>query len=395
MTILGATSGDTGSAAIHGLRGKKGLSCFILYPLDRVSPIQERQMTTVPDKNIHCLRVKGTFDDCQDMVKAGFMDEPFREAMHLGAVNSINFARVLAQITYYFYGYFQVVRETGESSPVNFSVPTGNFGDVLACHYAKQMGLDVGKLVVGTNENDILARFFASGLYERKAPMCSISPSMDICVSSNFERYLFHSMQQDAASVRQLMSHFEGPLGIPPPHLEHISMSQCVLIGEVKNGQGTASEGKLRVSDAVLSRMRADGFVARSATTEEALSTIRNTFQDDRYLMCPHTACGVVAASKLNLLTPRTVCLVTAHPAKFYESVGRAVSDLPPLPQELEELKVLPVRLSDIPNDLAVCQRLMKERVLGSDRHWSVLSVGFPLVAALTAGWVITQWKYQ
>mmetsp|Transcript_32417 Transcript_32417/g.85236 ORF Transcript_32417/g.85236 Transcript_32417/m.85236 type:complete len:362 (+) Transcript_32417:846-1931(+) len=163
LTIMGATSGDTGSAAIYGLRGKKNVHCFILYPKGRVSLIQEQQMSTVPDSNIHCLRVEGTFDDAQDIVKAAFMDTEFRNKVRLGAVNSINWARVLAQMTYYFYSYYRVTDQAKGVKKVSFSVPTGNFGDILAGFYAKKMGLPVGKLVVGTNENDILHRFFSSG----------------------------------------------------------------------------------------------------------------------------------------------------------------------------------------------------------------------------------------
>ena len=191
MAVLGATSGDTGSAAIYGLRGKKGVDCIILFPNGRVSPIQERQMTTVPDSNIHCVAIDGTFDDCQDIVKASFNTPVFRDKVHLGAVNSINWCRVLAQTTYYYWSYLRVTDENKDVKEVHYSVPTGNFGDILAGFYSKQMGLPVGKLVVATNENDILHRFFTKGEYHREDIAHSISPSMDICVSSNFERYLY------------------------------------------------------------------------------------------------------------------------------------------------------------------------------------------------------------
>merc|ERR1740138_713039 len=241
LTIMGATSGDTGSAAIYGLRGKKGLNCFIHYPKGRVSKIQEQQMTTVQDSNIHCVRVEGTFDDCQDIVKGAFMDAEFKNKVKLGAVNSINWARVLAQMTYYFYSYFHVTngRMFG-SKKVNFSVPTGNFGDILAGYYAKRMGLPLGKLVVGTNENDILARFFQNGEYEKFKIAPSISPSMDICVSSNFERYLFHLFGNDSGTLRALMEAFD----------------------------------------------------AERANTKEVLEFIQNFNKKEKYLYCPHSACG-------------------------------------------------------------------------------------------------------
>ena len=184
LAVLGATSGDTGSAAIYGLRGKKGVDCIILYPAGRVSEIQERQMTTVQDDNIHCVAIAGgTFDDCQDIVKASFNDAAFRDSVSLGAVNSINWCRVLAQTTYYFWSYLRITDMEKNVTKVNFSVPTGNFGDILAGYYAKRMGLPVGDLIVATNENDILHRFFTKGEYHRENIRETISPSMDICVS--------------------------------------------------------------------------------------------------------------------------------------------------------------------------------------------------------------------
>lgn len=168
LAVMGATSGDTGSAAIYGLRGKKGVDCIILFPTGRVSEIQERQMTTVPDDNIHCVSVDGTFDDCQDIVKASFADKEFRDHVKLGAVNSINWCRVLAQTTYYFWSYLRVTDLEKGVGKVNFSVPTGNFGDILAGYYSKKMGLPVGDLIVATNENDILHRFFSNGEYHRE-----------------------------------------------------------------------------------------------------------------------------------------------------------------------------------------------------------------------------------
>jgi threonine synthase len=209
LTILGATSGDTGSAAIYGLRGKANVRCFILYPKGRTSAIQERQMTTVPDKNVQCIAVEGTFDDCQNIVKASFQDPEFRDAVRLGAVNSINWARVLAQITYYFWAYFRITDFDPSIQRLSFSVPTGNFGDVLAGYYAKRMGLPVDQLLVATNVNDILHRFFTTGNYHKADVTQTSSPSMDISISSNFERYLFELAGRDHAKLKDWMTGFE------------------------------------------------------------------------------------------------------------------------------------------------------------------------------------------
>jgi threonine synthase len=335
------------------------VECFILYPLGRVSKIQEQQMATVPDANIHCLRVDGTFDDCQDIVKAAFMDEPFRAKVGLGAVNSINWARVLAQMTYYFYAYYQVAKQRTSSGkaggpvnfkaggPVNFSVPTGNFGDILAGYYAKRMGLPVGKLVVGTNENDILARFFATGHYEKHSIAASISPSMDICVSSNFERYLFHLAGDDAPSLRALMEAFEAKKGG----------------ATVTNVFGTASPGKLSVAPEFLVKAKAEGFAGERANTAEVLASIKATYETDKYLFCPHSACGVVAAEKLGLLDDNMVCLATAHAGKFYAgAVDKAISPLPPLPPALAAVQSMPMRMTDLACDQSACQEVVLER---------------------------------
>ena len=192
ITILGATSGDTGSAAIHGLRGKKNVNCFIMYPNGKVTEVQERQMTTIPDANVHCICIDdGDFDDCQAIVKAAFADASFRDEVKLGAINSINWARVLAQITYYFYSWLRVTdANPGKAhiSKLNYAVPTGNFGDILAGYYAKRMGLPVDRLVVCANENDVLHRFLQTGVYRKSPATLTIAPSMDISISSNFER---------------------------------------------------------------------------------------------------------------------------------------------------------------------------------------------------------------
>jgi len=331
LAVLGATSGDTGSAAIYGLRGKKGVDCVILYPRGRVSEIQERQMATVADSNIHCLAVDGTFDDCQDLVKASFADSKFRDRVKLGAVNSINWCRVLAQTTYYFWSYLRVTDQSKDKSSVNFSVPTGNFGDILAGYYAKRMGLPVGKLIVATNENDILHRFFTKGEYHRYDIAQSISPSMDICVSSNFERYLYHLADEDAVILESWMKAFE-------------------------------STGKLTITGKKLDEARRD-FLSARADTSQTLKTIHQYYEKYGYMLCPHSAVGVNAIQQLGEVNFSTVCLATAHWAKFPDACKRAVDPLPTLPLELLRLYNLPMRSTNSPNSLQTVEKIMEERI--------------------------------
>lgn len=331
LTVLGATSGDTGSAAIYGLRGKKGVDCVILYPKGRVSEIQERQMTTVPDANIHCVSVEGTFDDCQDIVKASFADPAFRERVKLGAVNSINWCRVLAQTTYYFWSYLRVTDKHPLADEVHFSVPTGNFGDILAGYYAKRMGLPVGKLIVATNENDILHRFFTKGEYHRKDIHGTISPSMDICVSSNFERYLYHLAGDDPATLANWMKAFE-------------------------------STGKLTIAGKKLEEARRD-FMSARCDTSMTLETIKQYSDKHKYVLCPHSAIGVSAIHQTKMVHPNTVCLATAHEGKFPDAVNRAVDPLPEPPAELKKLWTMEMRRTFCPNDAKKVQDLVEAKI--------------------------------
>jgi threonine synthase len=329
LAVLGATSGDTGSAAIYGLRGKKGIDCIILFPRDRVSPIQERQMTTVQDSNIHCVAVEGTFDDCQDLVKASFDSPEFRERVKLGAVNSINWCRVLAQMTYYFWSYLRVTDDpVFKDAKVGFSVPTGNFGDVLAGFYSKQMSLPVGKLIVATNENDILYRFFTKGEYHREPIAKSISPSMDICVSSNFERYLFFLAGNDSLKLFEWMTTFE----------------------ETK---------KLTITGDLLEKARSD-FSSVRTDTKMTLETIRSYNDKYGYVLCPHTAVGVNALYQTGDVNESMVGLATAHEGKFPDAVKQAVDPLPTPPEQLAKLLDLPTRVSNCPNDLEAVQEFMQ-----------------------------------
>ena len=312
LNIVGATSGDTGSAAIYGVRGKERIQVFILHPKGRVSPIQERQMTTVLDANVHNIAVRGTFDDAQAIVKALFSDLEFKSAYHLGAVNSINWARILAQNDYYFYAWGRV--SGGDlGRRLSFAVPTGNFGDVFAGYLAKRMGLPVDRLVIGTNRNDILARFVETGVYALGDQVYqTLSPAMDIQIASNFERYLYYLHDGDAAEVRALLD-------------------------------GMQRSGQLAVDGARLAQVRAD-FDAVAVSDAETLEQIRSTFAQSGTILCPHTAVGVRAARGRSDL----VCLATAHPAKFNEAVRDAIGQDAPLPPKLQGLLDKASRCTDL-----------------------------------------------
>ncbi len=319
INLLAATSGDTGSAAIHGVRGRRRQRIFVLHPRGRVSAVQELQMTTVPDANVHNLAVDGTFDDCQNVVKALFRDLAFRDAHRLGAVNSINWARVLAQVVYYFHAGLRVMRQTG-ADRVRFSVPTGNFGDIFAGYVAWRMGLPVDKLILATNANDILARFFSTGEYRRGEVQATLSPSMDIQIASNFERYLFHRAEGNSERVREWMRTFDetGVLRLPVV--------------------GPAAADPL--------------FLAGTVDRRGTLETIRRHHEREGVLLDPHTAVGVAVAERLAHPLIPTICLATAHPAKFPEAIeaatGRAGLAVHP---SIEALKDRPRRLVELPAD--------------------------------------------
>ena len=312
LNIVGATSGDTGSAAIYGVRGKDRIDIFILHPKGRVSPVQERQMTTVLDANVHNIAVAGTFDDAQRIVKTLFNDLPFKTAHHLGAVNSINWARILAQTVYYFYAWGRL--SGGDPAyRVSFSVPTGNFGDVFAGWLAKQMGLPVERLIIATNRNDILSRFVHSGAYTAGDVYHTLSPAMDIQLASNFERYLYFLLDRDPAAVRALLDEM-------------------------------AQTGTLQVDGQRLEQVQAD-FDARAVSDEETLEQIRETFATAGYILCPHTAVGARAAAG----HPDAVILATAHPAKFNEAVVAAIGRAAPPPPPLQGLLEREARCAELP----------------------------------------------
>jgi threonine synthase len=322
VTIVGATSGDTGSAAIEACRDRDRLDIVILFPNGRVSDVQRRQMTTVPSANVHNVALDGTFDDCQDLVKAMFNDIPFRDAHHLSAVNSINWARILAQVVYYVKAAAQL---GAPDRPVAFTVPTGNFGNVFAGWVARRMGVPMRTLVVGSNRNDILPRFFESGVMETHGVVPTTSPSMDIQVSSNFERLLFELCGRNGATVTHLMARFREE-GVMDVGSERLAMARELF-------------DSARVDDDAVARV------------------IDATYRRTGLLVDPHTAVGLGAAA-LRHHDPMVpmVCLATAHPAKFPDAVEAATGVRPPLPEHLADLFDRPERFVELPNDLAAVE---------------------------------------
>ncbi len=322
LNIIGATSGDTGSAAIAGVRGKPSIQIFILHPKGRVSPVQERQMTTVLDDNVHNLAVRGTFDDAQRIVKALFSDLDFKTGYRLGAVNSINWARILAQMVYYFYAWGRL--SGGDiHKTVSFAVPTGNFGDVFAGYLARRIGLPLDRLILATNRNDILTRFVHHGIYSLTSVHHTLSPAMDIQVASNFERYLYYLLDEDPNAV----------------------------VARVMSMQ---RDGRIEFSRAEHQRAVED-FSASAVSDVDTLEQMRATYRESGYLLCPHTAVGVRAAAPW----PEAVCLATAHPAKFNQAVCEAVGlDASP-PDCLQGLLDKPSRCEEVAADTdAVRERL-------------------------------------
>ena len=326
LNILGATSGDTGSAAIYGVRGQERIDIFILHPHNRVSPIQERQMTTVLDPNVHNIAIKGTFDDGQRIVKDLFNDLQFKDEYRLGAVNSINWARILAQVVYYFYAWGRITGGDA-SKALTFSVPTGNFGDIFAGYVAMRMGLPVKRFILATNRNDILTRFIDTGVYQAQGVHHTISPSMDIQVSSNFERYLYFLMDESPVKVCELMDRMakEGKMEVPAD--KH---AQVVKL-----------------------------FRAQAVSEEETLDQIRETYRQDNYILDPHSAVGVRAARAF----PGTVCLATAHPAKFGDAVKQAIGVEAEPPASLQGLMNKEARCELLAADSQVIKDFMKNRL--------------------------------
>ncbi len=325
VMIVGATSGDTGSAAIDGVKSCNNVDIVILYPRGRVSDVQRRQMTTVDAPNVHTVAIDGTFDDCQDLVKAMFNDAPFREANNLSAVNSINWARVMAQTVYY----FTALQALGHSA--SFSVPTGNFGNVLAGWIAKQMGAPIEKLIVGSNSNDILTRFFDTHAMQMTSVVPTLSPSMDIQVSSNFERLLFEMNDRDGGATAQQLDAFR-------------------------------AKGKLSVEPDQYASWIAPMFRAHRVDDAQTLSVMKRMHLDHGMFVDPHTAVGIASAEHCAEPGVPTITLATAHPAKFPDAVKKATGVEPPLPEHLSDLMERAERIVDLPNDLQAVEAFVAAR---------------------------------
>ena len=330
VTIIGATSGDTGSAAIEAIRDRATADIFILYPEGRISEVQRRQMTTVHSANVHTIGIAGSFDDCQDLVKAMFADVPFRTAHNLSAVNSINWARIVAQTVYYVYAALAL---GAPDKPVGFTVPTGNFGNIYAAYVARMMGLPIGDLVIATNRNDILARFFNDGAMSLRPVEPSLSPSMDIQVSSNFERLLYDLKGRDGTAVADAMARFR-------------------------------KDGVMPVTATELAEAR-KLFTAYSFDDAETIDEIARTWRDRGVMLDPHSAVGV-AAARDHLATHGgkgpMVSLATAHPAKFPDAVERAIGVRPALPPHLADLMERPERSVRLPNSVTAVEDYIHSR---------------------------------
>ncbi len=332
LNILGATSGDTGSAAIYGVRGKERINIFILHPHKRVSPVQEKQMTTVTDDNVFNIAINGTFDDGQAIVKSIFNDIDFKQKYHLGAINSINWARVMAQVVYYVYSCLHVIKHD-QCSAVDFTVPTGNFGDIFAGFVAKRMlpkGM-INKLILATNSNDILTRMVTTGDYSLGDVVQTSSPSMDIQAASNFERYLYYLLDEEPEKTKELMEDF-------------------------------SKTGKIDLSE-YLDQIRRD-FHAESISEAEVLATIKQFKENSDYTLDPHTSVGVTAAINHKKQGVPMVCLSTAHPAKFSGAVEEATGEAVELPASLQEIMTKESRCELMESDANLIKKYIEQHAM-------------------------------
>ena len=330
VMVVGATSGDTGSAAIDALKNCSNVEIVILYPRNRISEFQRRQMTTIDAPTVRAVAIDGTFDDCQDLVKAMFNDAKFRDVQNLSAVNSINWARVMAQTVYY----FTAIESLGRNLPelgASFSVPTGNFGNVLSGWIARQMGANIRHLIVGSNSNDILTRFFESRTMSMKDVVGTMSPSMDIQVSSNFERLLFDINNRDGAATAEQLQDFR-------------------------------ATGKMSIGIGQFDAWVKPVFRAHRCDDDETIATMRRVFQDTGMLVDPHTAVGIASTEACAEPGIPTVTLATAHPAKFPDAVMRATGLEPPLPEHLADIYERAEHSTDLPNDLATVMAFVAAR---------------------------------
>ena len=331
LNIVGATSGDTGSAAEYALRGKEGIHVFMMSPKGKMSAFQRAQMYSLQDENIHNIAVDGMFDDCQDIVKAIQNDAAFKEKYRIGTVNSINWGRVMAQVVYYFAGYFKATKSNDET--VSFCVPSGNFGNVCAGHIAKQMGLPVRRLMVATNENDVLDEFFKTGSYRPRTAAhthVTSSPSMDISKASNFERFIFDLTGRDAAEIETLWAEVGAGKGF----------NLAFALDKIRNEYG---------------------FVSGKSLHRDRLAVIKQVYEQDGELIDPHTADGVKVARELREADETVVCLETALAAKFADTIREAVGDVDiPRPAKLQGLEDLPQKVQNVPNQAEAVKEIIR-----------------------------------
>ncbi len=327
INIIVATSGDTGAAAISAIKNRKNMKIFVLHPDKKISEVQRKFMTTVNSKNVFNIALDGNFDDCQKLVKLMFNDKAFRNSANMSGVNSINWSRIVFQIVYYFFAYFQIAKK-GEK--INFSVPTGNFGDIYAGYVAKKMGLPINKLVIATNKNDILKRVIKTGLYKPTKAYHTVSPSMDIQVASNFERLIFDVCSRNSSRTSKLM-------------------------GDLNK------KGKFEIEKKELSKIK-DHFISESLSEEETKLVINRIYKSKKILIDPHTAVGLGVLKKIPL-KGNTITLATAHPSKFSEVVAKSTSLKPELPEKLKNILIKKESYAKLPNDLKTIQKYILKKI--------------------------------
>ncbi|MDB4246476.1 threonine synthase [Candidatus Pelagibacter sp.] len=326
INVVVATSGDTGAAAIDAIKGKKNMNIFVLHPHEKVSLVQRKLMSTVKEKNVFNIAIEGNFDDCQNLVKSMFADKEFSNLINMSGVNSINWARIIAQSVYYFYTYFQ----NKDDRPINFSVPTGNFGDVYAGYLSKKMGLPINKLIVATNQNDILHRAISKGNYEAETVLETNSPSMDIQIASNFERLIYDLNDFDDHETQKIMS-------------------------------GIKKDGKYIISKDKMEKINKD-FLSASMSEEEILDTIKEVHIKYDIILDPHSAIGFGSLNKVNL-EGNNIVLATAHPCKFPEAIEKSIGIKSDLPDELRYVLGEKENYDIISNNLSKTQQYIKEKI--------------------------------
>ena len=326
INIIVATSGDTGAAAIDAIKGKKNMNIFVLHPHNKVSIVQRKLMSTVKDKNVFNIAIEGNFDDCQNLVKSMFSDKEFSNLINMSGVNSINWARIIAQVVYYFYTYFLLKNE----KPINFSVPTGNFGDVYAGYFSKKMGLPINKLIVATNKNDILHRAISNGRYEAETVFETISPSMDIQIASNFERLIYDLNNCNDTKTKNIMA-------------------------------GIKKEGKYIISEESLAKIKKN-FLSESMSESEILNTIKEVYEKYKIILDPHSAIGFGVLKKIKI-KENNVVLATAHPSKFPDAINRSINVKPSLPNKFKYVLDEKENYDIIPNNLEKIKQYIKSKI--------------------------------